>query len=63
MWQIAVQIAKRYFPQVMLPVAIVVGFIGYSLETYVRPPRQVEGGQSASERREERRLEAMVRKE
>lgn len=60
-WQIAIQLLKRYFPQVVLPIAIVVGYIGYSIETRLRPPRQVEGQKSASERREERRLEEMSR--
>lgn len=55
-WQIAVQVAKRYFPQILLPVTITVGFIGYSIETYIRPPQPAEKSKSVSEIREERRL-------
>jgi len=58
-WQFAMQIVKRYFPQVLLPVTITVGFIGYSIETYIRSPPPVEKSKSVSELREERRLRQM----
>ena len=62
-WQIAIQIAKRYFPQVMLPITITIGFIGYSIETYWRPLKPLEGRpKSVSELREERRLREMETK-
>ena len=55
-WQIVLQVAKRYFPQILLPITITVGFIGYSIETYIRPPQPAEKSKSVSEIREERRL-------
>lgn len=61
-YQIAIQILKRYFPQVLLPITIVVGFIGYSIENYVRPAKAVERSKSVSEEREERRLRQMEKR-
>ena len=58
-WQIAMQVAKRYFPQVLLPITITVGFIGYSIENYIRSPQPGEKSKSVSEIREERRLSQM----
>ena len=61
-WQIAIQVVKRYFPQILLPITITVGFIGYSIENYIRPPRQLtQQSKSISEQREERRLKEMGR--
>lgn len=61
-WQIAVQVAKRYFPQAMLPITITVGFIGYTIESSLRSPRTVERSRSVAEMREERRLEEMEKR-
>ena len=58
-WQLALQIAKRYFPQIMLPITITIGFIGYSIENYLRPPVAPPTTKSTSEMREERRLREM----
>jgi hypothetical protein len=55
-WHLAVRFARRYFPQLMLPVTITVGFIGYSIENYLRPPIAPPTSKSTSEMREERRL-------
>ena len=35
-WAAAWRIAQKYSPQIMLPVAMVVGFIGYKVENYIR---------------------------
>ena len=59
-WQLAIQIVKRYFPQIMLPITITVGFIGYSIENYLRPQvKPPTSSKSTSEAREERRLREM----
>lgn len=58
MIQLAVQLIKRFVPQVMLPITITIGFIGYSIESYFRKPVANHGSESQSviEIREERRL-------
>ena len=61
-WQIAIQLVKRYFPQIMLPITITVGYIGYTIEGYLRPHRIMEHTKSVGEQREERRLEQMRQK-
>lgn len=61
-WQIAVRVVRRYFPQIMLPITMTIGFIGYTLESYVRPRRAVQHTPSASEQREERRLQELQQK-
>ena len=53
-WQIVLQVAKRYFPQILLPITITVGFIGYSIETYIRPPQPAEKSKSVSETKDEK---------
>ncbi len=58
--QLALRFLQRFFPQVILPITITIGFIGYSIETYARPPKsldQLPPSQSVSERRQERLLE------
>ena len=55
-WQVAIRFVRRYFPQVMLPVTITIGFIGYSIENYLRPPVAPPTSKSTTELREERRL-------
>lgn len=37
MWQIMWMGARRYAPKIMLPVTMVIGFIGYNIENAVRP--------------------------
>jgi hypothetical protein len=57
MLQLGLTFVKRFFPQLMLPFTITVGFIGYSIENYLRAPVKVaERPKSISELREERRL-------
>lgn len=58
-WQLATRFIKRYFPQIMLPITITVGFIGYSIENYLRPPKALPSSKSTTERREERRLKEL----
>ena len=53
---LAIRFARRYFPQIMLPITITVGFIGYSIESYFRSPVAPANTKSTSEMREERRL-------
>ena len=55
-----VQFARRYFPQIMLPITITIGFIGYSIENYLRPPVAPANSKSRSEMREERRLKELA---
>ena len=44
----------------LLPITITIGFVGYSVETYIRPPIKPENkSKSVAERREERRLREM----
>lgn len=58
--QVAVTLVRRYFPQILLPITMAVGFIGYSIENYLRKPVQAgELSKSTSELREERRLKSM----
>ena len=59
MAQYALVFARRYWPQLMLPVTIPIGFLGYWLESRFRSRREVEPVQSVVEQREERRLQAM----
>ena len=54
--QLGLRLVRRYFPQIMLPITITVGFIGYSIENYLRPPVAPPTSKSMSELREERRL-------
>ena len=58
-YQYALIFARRYWPQLMLPVTIPVGFFGYWLESRFRSRREVEPVPSVVEQREERRLQAM----
>ncbi len=63
MLQAGLILVRRFFPQIMLPITITVGFIGYSIENYFRPPSLPEGkSQSVSEIREERRLRDLEKK-
>ncbi len=60
--QIALRLVQRFFPQVILPITITIGFVGYSVETYIRPPKSLDQlplSQSVSEVRQERLLEDM----
>ena len=61
---VLVAFVKRFFPQVMLPVTITVGFLGYQLESYLRSPRvpsELEV-KSVIERRQDRILREMDQK-
>ena len=58
--QLALRLIQRFFPQVILPITITIGFIGYSIETYARPPKTVDqlpASLSVSEQRQERLLQ------
>lgn len=64
MLQVVLVLVKRIFPQIMLPITITVGFIGYQLEGYLRSPRpELEAdSKSVIEQRQERMLRDMDKK-
>lgn len=55
MWPAIIAAARAYAPWVVFPFALVVGAIGYSIETAVSD-RTTPWRKSASERREERKI-------
>jgi len=61
MIQAVLALVKRFFPQVMLPVTITFGFLGYQLESYLRSPRVLSELElkSVMERRQDRTLKEM----
>lgn len=62
MLQVALRLVQRLFPQVILPLTITIGFIGYSMENYFRPQLRVNelpSSKSVSELRQERQLEGV----
>ena len=52
--------ARRYMPFVMLPVAIVVGTIGYNIERIVSDRHTPSPGLSIEQKRQERNLSEMT---
>ena len=54
MWPLIAAYARTYMPYVVMPVAVVVGFIGYNLEDWVSD-KHTPHRDSALERREERK--------
>jgi len=54
MWPIITAMARTYAPQIVLPAAMVAGFIGYNLEDWLSD-KHTPSRKSAIERREERR--------
>ena len=60
MLQAGLILIRRAFPQIMLPITITIGFIGYSIENYFRRPQLPDAmSQSVIEIREERRLKEL----
>ncbi len=54
MYQVLVRVVARYAPVVTLPVAVVLGFIGYTLESHFSSRKTPSLGQSINEQREDR---------
>lgn len=52
--------ARRYFPAVMLPVAIAVGVAGYTIERKFRQQKVITHPKSIAEEREERLLKELA---
>ncbi|XP_078000980.1 small integral membrane protein 12-B-like [Glandiceps talaboti] len=60
MWQIILAGARTYAPYITFPVALVVGVIGYNIESFIRGDKN-KGPQTNQivEKREERQLEEL----
>ena len=56
MYQILVRVASRYAPIVTIPVAVVLGFIGYSIESAVSSRKTPALDKGISQIRQERLL-------
>jgi hypothetical protein len=54
MYQVLIRVVARYAPIVTLPVAVVLGFIGYTLESQFSSRNTPSLGQSINEQREDR---------
>jgi hypothetical protein len=52
--------ARRYFPAIMLPVAIIVGVAGYTIERKFRAQKVITHPKSIAEEREERLLKELA---
>ncbi|XP_062501930.1 small integral membrane protein 12-A-like [Corticium candelabrum] len=52
--------ARKYFPVVMLPVAIVVGVAGYTIERKFRKQKVITRPKTVAEEREERMLKELA---
>ncbi|KAM4700769.1 small integral membrane protein 12 isoform 1-T2 [Discoglossus pictus] len=64
MWPVLWAAARTYAPYITLPVAIVVGAVGYQLEKFVRgTPPQLPEEKSILEQREERTLQEATGKD
>ena len=64
-FQVALKFVQRFFPQILLPITITIGFIGYSMENYIRPQpavKELPMSKSVSELRQERQLESVREK-
>ena len=59
MWPLIAAYARTYMPYVVMPAAVVVGFIGYNLEDYVSD-KHTPHRDSALERREERKAREVL---
>jgi len=57
MWPVILAMARTYAPYVVLPIATVIGVIGYNLETSVSDRHTPANKDSVTQRREDRRLE------
>ena len=53
MWPLVAAYARAYMPYVVMPAAVVVGFVGYNLEDWLSD-KHTPSRDSAIERREER---------
>lgn len=56
MFQILVRIVARYAPVVTLPVAVILGFIGYTIESNISSRHTIQKEKSINEERLERLL-------
>lgn len=56
MWNVIVAVARQYAPVVVMPVAIVVGFIGYNAESILSDKSTPSRTMTVLEERDERRL-------
>ena len=56
MYQILVRVVSRYAPIITLPVAVVIGIIGYNIESFIRKDEPVKPTESVLEARDERLL-------
>ncbi|KAH7637773.1 upf07small integral membrane protein 12-like protein [Dermatophagoides farinae] len=60
-----ISVARVYAPYIMLPVAMVIGAIGYNIEWTIRDPNKPKGGQKPSVEleRDERLLRQLLEAE
>ena len=56
MYQILVRVIGRYAPIVTFPVAVILGVIGYNLESILVPKKNVQSEKGVVEQREQRLL-------
>ena len=59
MWPIIAAYARAYMPYVVMPAAVVVGFVGYNLEDWLSD-KHTPHRDSAIERREERKARELL---
>ena len=57
MWVLLSNISRGYTPLLLLPLTVLIGFVGYSVESYIRPPTKRIKGKSIEEIRNERYLQ------
>lgn len=59
MWNVILGLARTYAPIITLPIAIVVGFIGYNAETIFSDKQTPSRQMTVLEERDERRLKEL----
>ncbi|XP_076044140.1 small integral membrane protein 12 [Oratosquilla oratoria] len=59
MWPVVLQMLRTYAPYVTLPVAAVIGFVGYNIEKHFH--KTVPNRPSVDQQREERQLEELLK--
>ncbi|KAI6651527.1 Cathepsin L [Oopsacas minuta] len=62
MWALLANISRGYAPILLLPLTVLIGLVGYSVESYIRPPRRKIKGKSIEEIRNERYLQEIENK-
>ena len=62
MWALISTISRRYTPLFLLPLTVLIGLVGYSVESYLRPPKKRAKGKSIEEIRNERYLQEIENK-